>query len=146
MIFPEVYDVPQPNQDLNKTIRRLYNEAALIVNHSSRASCALLRLALEILCMNEGANDDNLPEGKRRLSDRINYLVKEMGLSVEIAEAFHNVRHAGNEALHTGEINLTDDKSIALELFEMINIIADDLITRKKKIKKNEFKLLILIS
>ena len=57
-------------------------------------------------------------------------------MDIEIKEAFENVRLAGNEALHTGEINLTDNRKNARLLFDMINIIADDLITKKRKIKE----------
>ena len=117
-------------------LREIYNEASKIVSKSPRAACALLRLCLEELCKNLGATDDNLTEGARRLKDRIRFLVKDKGLDVEIQEAFDNIRHTGNEALHTGEINLSDDKEIALLLFDMINIIAEDLITKKKKIKE----------
>lgn len=136
LIYPDKSTIPVPNPDLNKDIKRIYNEASSIYNKSPRAACALLRLTLEELCKNLGATDENVPAGETRLRDRIKYLVREKDLDVEIEEAFENVRLAGNEALHTGEINLTDNREIAKLLFDMINIIADDLITKKKKIKK----------
>lgn len=135
-VYPDKSTAPQPNPDLNQKIRRIYNEARNILNKSPRAACALLRLALEELCKNLGATDNNLPDGQKRLRDRIKYLAGEKGLDNKIKEAFENVRLAGNEALHTGEINLSDKKENANLLFEMINIIADDLITKENKIKK----------
>jgi len=135
LIYPDLSTIKPPNDDLNKEIKRLYNEARGVFNKSPRAACALLRLAIEDLCKKLGATDDNLPSGEKRLKDRIKFLVKEKGLSIGIQEAFDNVRLTGNEALHTAEINLSDNKDIAILLFDMINIIADEMITKEKKIK-----------
>lgn len=48
-------------------------------------------------------------------------------------QALDFVRVVGNNAVHSGEINLDDNKEIALSLFKIINMIADDLISKPKE-------------
>ncbi|MHA1365820.1 MAG: DUF4145 domain-containing protein [Candidatus Heimdallarchaeota archaeon] len=136
MLYPDKANVPSPNSDLNKKMRELYIEASQIFNYSPRGSAALLRLVLEMLCKKIGATDDKLPDGDKKLKDRIKYLVKEKGLDPDMELALHSVRLADNSAVHAGELDLADNKTIALKLFDMINIISDDLITKKEKIRK----------
>lgn len=44
------------------------------------------------------------------------------------------MRVIGNESVHPGEIDLRDNKDIAYKLFELINIIAQTMITQPKEI------------
>jgi len=46
------------------------------------------------------------------------------------------VRVIGNESVHPGEINLNDDKDIAYNLFELVNIIAQTMLTQPKETSK----------
>jgi hypothetical protein len=41
----------------------------------------------------------------------------------------------GNEAVHPGQIDLRDDGATATELFDIVNIIADVMITQPLRIK-----------
>ena len=127
-------EIPNPNSDLNKHIRKIYNEARKIANVSPNGACALLRLALEMLCESLGAKGDNLED--KTLRGKIKFIVKEKGLDPELEHAFHIVRIVGNEVIHAGQTDLKDNKEIAIKLFDIINIIAEDLITKKKNIKK----------
>lgn len=52
-----------------------------------------------------------------------------------IQQGLDAIRVYGNEGIHPGEIDLTDDESIVLFLFDLINIMVEELITKKKKIK-----------
>lgn len=143
MIFPlepkvEAIEPPpkiqNPNQDLNKHIRKVYNEARKIVSISPNGACALLRLALEMLCDKLIQKEEQLEENTLR--GKIKHIVKEKGLNPELEQAFHIVRIVGNEVVHSGQTDLKDNREIAIKLFEIINIIAEDLITKKEKIKK----------
>lgn len=124
MLLPTNSTVPMPNDDMPKNIKELYNEARDIVSKSPRGACALLRLALQIFC-------DNLVPGNKKINDKIGELVKN-GLSPQLQQAFDLVRIVGNNAVHPGEINIDDNPDIALKLFELMNFIADEMITRPK--------------
>ena len=128
LIFPLCISVPLPNEDLETDIKKDYNEAALIVEVSPKAAAALLRLAIQKLCKQLG-------EDGKDLNKNIGELVKK-GLPPDIQKALDIVRVIGNESVHPGQINLDDDKDIAYRLFELINIIAQTMITQPKKISK----------
>jgi len=42
----------------------------------------------------------------------------------------------GNESVHPGQIDLNDNPATTSKLFELVNIIADKMITEPKKIDK----------
>lgn len=128
MIFPEKITLPSPNEDIEEEIKKDYLEAASIVEKSPKASAALLRLAIQKLCKQLG-------KPGKDLNDDIASLVRD-GLPVQIQKALDSVRVIGNESVHPGEINLEDNKEIAYKLFELVNIIAQTMITNKKEIDK----------
>ncbi len=45
------------------------------------------------------------------------------------------LRITGNNAVHPGEINLSEEPERVLKLFELINFIADKMITEPKEIE-----------
>jgi hypothetical protein len=51
------------------------------------------------------------------------------------------VRVIGNEAVHHGVMDLKDDRDTALQLFELVNSIADQMISHPQKIKTMYLKL-----
>lgn len=105
-----------------------YNEARNISDISPRASAALLRLAVEKLLPLVGA------EGKS-INAMIHDLVTK-GLSPEIQMALDGLRVIGNETIHPGQIEIQENKDIAMGLFKVLNIIVEHLITRKKEIQE----------
>jgi hypothetical protein len=117
-----------PNQDLPQDIRDDYYEARDILNRSPRGSAALLRLAIQKLCKELGEKGKNI-------NDDIAELVKK-GLPLKIQQALDYVRVAGNSAVHPGQIDLKDDKETAINLFNLINLIADVMITQPKEVDK----------
>jgi len=60
----------------------------------------------------------------------------EKGLPVEIQQALDIVRVIGNNAVHPGELDIKDDLPTALSLFELLNQIAESMISQPKRIKE----------
>lgn len=119
-------EVPAPNEDLPPDIRRDYVEAGEIVSASPRAAAALLRLAIEKLCA-------HLLEREAKINTMIGDLVAR-GLSPMIQRALDVVRVIGNEAIHPGSIDLRDDQVTAMQLFGLVNLIAEQMITQPKHV------------
>ena len=126
MIFPLSGNVPIANVDLPDEIKADYNEAANIVNLSPRGSVAMLRLAIQKLCKALGEKGENIN------TDIKNLVAK--GLPPIMQQALDSVRVIGNNAVHPGQIELTDDTTTAYKLFAFVNIIADTLITQPRQI------------
>jgi len=126
MVYPRKVSIEPPNADLNEEIKAIYNEAAKIFLDSPRGATAILRLSLQMLLKQLGK------EGKNINSD-IKELV-EGGLSPKIQKALDLLRVIGNNAVHPGQINLDDNKDVALKLFKILNIIANEMITKPKEI------------
>jgi hypothetical protein len=125
IIYPKKTFVEPPNNDLNDDIKELYYEAAIILIDSPKGSTAILRLALQKLLVQLGKNGKNI-------NNDIKELVKE-GLNPKMQKALDTLRVIGNNAVHPGQINLDDNKDIALHLFKILNMVADDMITKPKE-------------
>ncbi len=122
MVYPLLdIQVEEPNEDLPDQVKADYIEAAMILNKSTRGAAALLRLAIQKLC-------NNLVKGKGDLNSKIGKLV-ETGLNKKVQQALDVVRVIGNEAVHPGQIDIKDDQEIAQQLFKLVNIIAQQMIT-----------------
>jgi len=126
MVYPRAIPIEPPNDDLNEEIKSLYIEASKIFIDSPKGAAALLRLALQKFLKQIGK------EGKN-INNDIKELV-EAGLNPKIQKALDLVRVVGNNAVHPGQINLDDNKEIALVLFKVLNMIAEELITKPKEI------------
>jgi hypothetical protein len=127
-IFPESIDVDPPNEDLNENIKEDYIEASKIYKKSPRGACALLRLALQKMLKQLGQKGQNI-------NDDIKNLVSN-GLDSDIQKGLDIVRVIGNNAVHPGHINIKDDIDTAKKIFDLINFIAENQISQKKKLKK----------
>ena len=53
---------------------------------------------------------------------------------MEVQQALDYCRVIGNNGVHPGEIELNDNPEITNSLFEMINFIVEDRISRPKKV------------
>ncbi len=126
MIFPDYSAVEAPNQDLNEDIRADYREAANILQKSPRGAAALLRLAVQKLCVQLGE------KGKDINADIQSLVAK--GLPSKIQQSLDAVRVIGNEAVHPGQLDLKDDVQMASSLFRLLNIIAEKMITEPRQI------------
>ena len=121
------------NADMPDEIRGDFEEARAIFFTSPRGSAALLRLAVQKLCAFLG-------EGGKNIDDDIASLVRK-GLPATIQMALDTVRVIGNEAVHPGQIDLKDNPRIAESLFDLLNVIVDETISKPKRIDELYAKL-----
>lgn len=128
IVYPKNISIESPNVDMNKDIQELYNEAATIFLDSPKGATAILRLALQKLLVQIGKDGKNI-------NNNIKELVAE-GLNPKMQQALDFLRVIGNNAVHPGQIDLDDNKDIALKLFKILNMIADDLITKPKDMEE----------
>jgi hypothetical protein len=122
---PNRYEV-EPSEDLPPDIRSDFDEARSILNLSPRGAAAILRLIIQKLCKFLGK------PGKHMDAD-IASLVKD-GLDIRVQKALDVVRVVGNEAVHPGQMDLTDDRETASKLFSLVNRIAYDTITHPREL------------
>jgi len=126
MIYPDAITVGAPNDDLPEDIKKDYLEAAAILNKSPRGAAALLRLCIQKLCKELGQEGENLNNDIAELSKK--------GLPPQVIQAMDVLRVTGNNAVHPGVIDLNDNPEIAIQLFDLVNFIADKMITEPKAI------------
>lgn len=128
MIVPGEAPVPSHHEDLPGSCIEDYDEAREIAARSPKAAAGLMRLCIQKLMVELGQSGKNLNED-------IGNLVK-AGLPSEVQRALDFCRVIGNNAVHPGEIRIADDPSIAYSLFEMVNFVVEDRITKPKKIEE----------
>lgn len=128
IVYPIKPNTPPPNQDLDDEIKSIYYEAANIYKQSPKGAAALLRLALQKLLAKLGKKGKNI-------NDDIKELVQE-GLSPKLQQALDLVRVIGNNAVHPGQIDLDDNLDIAEKLFQLLNFIAYEMITKPREIEQ----------
>jgi len=126
MLFPDTSTAPHPNPDLPEDIASDYEEARSILSRSPRGAAALFRLCIQKLCKHLG-------ESGKNINADIAALVKK-GLHPTVQKSLDIVRVIGNEAVHPGTIDLNDQPDTALQLANLINIIADAMISQPKAV------------
>lgn len=142
-----------PEKNMPDKVREIYEEASLVLGDSPRASCALLRLALQELMRYlkdnvegyDGLKIENLNQDIKEVINIGNFHQAE---KETIEEAMNSVRLIGNSAVHPSELDINDNPEIANILFEMINFIVGEIITKPKELqeKLNKIKKTIEIS
>ena len=128
IVFPLTLSAEPANPDLPREITEDYNEARAIANFSPRGAAALLRLAIQKLCIHLG-------QPGKKINEDIKALVAE-GLPSKVQEALDCVRVIGNEAVHPGELDLKDDRETVNQLFKLVNFIANKMITEPREIEE----------
>ena len=129
MVYPTRGLTPPPNVDLPDHIKRDYEEAGAILGHSPCGAAALLRLCIQKLCVHLG-------EPGKNLNKDIGALVSK-GLGTRVQQALDIVRFIGNEAVHPGVLDLKDDTETAATLFDLVNLISDEMITRPRQLEES---------
>ncbi len=127
MIVPSVALVPPAHIDMPPECVADYDEARGIVDISPRAASALLRLVLQKLMITLGEEGKNINEDVGNLVEK--------GLPVEVRQALDSCRIVDNNAVHPGEIEINDTPEIAYNLFNIINFIIEDRISRPMHIQ-----------
>jgi len=127
LVFPLVAQGALPNPDLPDDIKTDYLEARGIAPQSPRGASGLLRLCIQKLCIYLGEPGENLNADIGALVAR--------GLPKKIQQALDTVRVVGNGAVHPGELDLRDDLPTALRLMELVNLIADVMITQPQQVE-----------
>ncbi len=126
MVYPIMSIAPMPNSDMPGNVLSDYEEARSILQNSPRGAAALLRLGIQKLCIHLGERGENI-------NADIASLVKK-GLPDKLQKALDTVRVIGNNAVHPGQIDLTDDVELAYKLFGFMNVIVEMMITQPKQI------------
>lgn len=128
MIFPSLDLSMPPNPDTPEEILNDYEEARRIVSLSPRGAAALLRLCVQKLCKFLGEKGQNI-------DDDIASLVSK-GLNPLVQQSLDIVRVIGNEAVHPGVIDLKDDQKTVYKLFQIINLIVQQMISTPNNIQQ----------
>lgn len=127
MIYPRKMIAPLPNSDMEDQIKADYIEAGTVFSDSPRAAAALLRLALQKLCKQLGEKGENINEDIKKLVGK--------GLNPLVQKSLDALRITGNNAVHPGEINLEEEPEKVRKLFELLNFIANKMITEPREIE-----------
>ncbi len=117
--------IPEPHINMPISILEDYQEAKKVYLISARSAAALLRLAIQKLCVFLGEKGKNI-------DGDIASLVRK-GLPIHIQQALDIVRVIGNEAVHPGEIDIRDNPEIAKQLFSLVNEVVEDRIGSSEK-------------
>jgi len=128
IIYPNSKLMILPNEDIPSTVRSLFEEAREIVEKSPKGAAALLRLGIQHLCKELGESGKNIDKDIASLVSK--------GLNPTVQQALDVVRVIGNESVHPGEIDLNDNKDMAVQLFGLVNLICDQMITHPNNVKK----------
>jgi len=133
LVHPTIMGAPTPHPDMPPDIEKDYEEARAVLGKSPRSSAALLRLAIQKICIHQGLPGKNLNED-------IGALVSQ-GLPVRIQQSLDIVRVVGNEQVHPGMLDVRDDPKVARLLFELVNLIVEDRIGNPKRVAELYAKL-----
>lgn len=128
IVYPNTKLMVFPNEDMPPIVRELFDEAREIVENSPKGAAALLRLCIQHICKELGESGKNIDKD-------ISSLVSK-GLNPTVQQALDVVRVVGNESVHPGEIDLNDNKDTAVQLFNLVNLICDQMISHPNKVKK----------
>jgi len=127
IVYPEKKFGALPNPDLPEKVLAVVEEARTILDSSPKGSAALLRLSIQMLCKHLGKSGENLNQD-------ISSLVTD-GLNPIVQKSLDVVRVIGNESVHPGAIDLNDDKETAARLFDLVNIVCEQMITQPKQVE-----------
>jgi hypothetical protein len=127
LIYPAGHGGPPPHSDMPEDVLEDYREAQSVFGTSARSAAALLRLSLQKLLKHLGEPGENI-------NADIGALVKK-GLDANVQRALDIVRIGGNNAVHPGELDLRDDQQTVMQLFRLVNLVVQQMITQPREIE-----------
>lgn len=127
IVFPLFSTVISVNSDMPDYIKRDFEEARSILDNSPRGAAALLRLCVQKLCMHLGEKGKNIDADIASLVSK--------GLDPLVQKSLDIVRVIGNESVHPGVIDLSDNREDTIQLFGLLNAICDQMISHPKNVK-----------
>lgn len=128
LAYPLTVNAPATHPDLPPICRPDFEEARLVCAVSARGAAALLRLCLQKLLGCIGGKGEHIDTD-------IKILVAS-GLDPHIQQALDVIRVTGNNAVHPLDMAPEDVIENVPVLFEMINLIVDEKISRQKNINE----------
>lgn len=128
LVYPLTVNAPATHPDLPLICVPDFEEARLICGVSARGAAALLRLCLQKLLGCIGGKGEHIDTD-------IKILVA-AGLDPHIQQALDVIRVTGNNAVHPLDMAPEDVVENVPVLFEMINLIVDERISRQKNINE----------
>jgi Domain of unknown function (DUF4145) len=128
LAYPITVVAPATHPDLPEICREDFDEARLICSASSRGAAALLRLCLQKLLGCIGGKGEHIDTDIKALVAS--------GLDPHIQQALDVIRVTGNNAVHPLDMAPEDVRENVPVLFEMINLIVDEKISRPKRIEE----------
>lgn len=128
LAYPNAISGDRAHEDMPSEIARDFEEARAILGDSPRGAAALLRLCVQKLCGHLGEKGKNIDEDIASLVGK--------GLNPLIQQSLDIVRVIGNEAVHPGVIDLSDDRASAEELLGLVNLIVDQMISQPRRIQE----------
>jgi hypothetical protein len=127
MVWPVATTAPAPHADMPAGPKRVFEEARLVLPHSPRAACALLRLSLETLAQ-EITGDETA-----QLFRQVGNILEATG-DTKLQRVMDFVRITGNAQVHPGNIDDSDTGEIAGRLFDLVNLVVAYGISKPKEI------------
>ncbi len=125
LMYPKICSAPFAHEDLPDSCKTDFEEARRVLPESCKAAAALLRLVIQKLLIHLGEKGENI-------NLDIANLVKK-GLSVRIQQSLDICRVIGNNAVHPGVIDLNENSQYVSKLFDLVNRIVEEMITRPKE-------------
>jgi len=109
-------------------VKTAYAEARNVVSVSPSAAAALLRLAIQRLCVHLGESGEDI-------NDDIASLIKK-GLPTQIQRALDIARVTGKNAVRPGELRIEEIPDVAAVLFDLVNLIVETQIAQRARIQE----------
>lgn len=128
LLYPNTNVVAICNSDAAGAVKTDFDEAVAVFDASPRSSCALLRLAVQRICIELGLPGKNLNED-------IGALVTK-GLPEQIRQSLDVVRVIGNNQVHPGVLDVRDDPTVALTLFDLVNLVIEYTVSNPRRIRE----------
>jgi hypothetical protein len=128
LLYPDFGSSPLPEDDMPENVKTDYIEASRIYSKSPRGAAALLRLALQKLCVHLGKSGKNINEDIRSLA-------ADNTLPPLVVNVADTVRITGNNAVHPGEMSDKDFDYVASKMFDLLNFIVRKGISEPKELK-----------